>query len=385
MANTLGVYDPIFYAQEALIQLEKALGMASRVHLGYDEERRSFRKGQVVSIRRPSVFTVGDAPATAQDITTETVNINLNKWREVKFKLTDRELAFTGQRIIDDHIRPAAVAIADDIDQKLNELAMDIPWFVTMTDPAVVADVTTVHQTLFDNKVPMTEGMVHHEINGKLQNQLLQLSAFAQQQGAGAIGVATQLRGSLAVRYGQEFYANQNVATRTSGTLSALDPLLKGAGTIGQTTCILDKATLTGTLLQGDSFVLAGSTQRYAVTADATAAANEISVTITPGFVIAYADNAAGTVDLQGGAGTTLNQNVAHHRNAFALVTAPLSEMGNELGARIATIQDPITGLSLRSRLYYVGNSSEVHVALDVLYGVKTLDPNLAAISRHAV
>jgi len=69
---------------------------------------------------------------------------------------------------------------------------------------------------------------------------------------------------------------------------------------------------------------------------------------------------------------------MAFHRNAFALATAPLSTMGNELGAKIATVYNEKNGLSLRSRIYYVGNSSEVHVALDILYGVKTLDPNLA-------
>lgn len=30
MANAISVYDPIFYASEALIQLEKTLGMAIR-------------------------------------------------------------------------------------------------------------------------------------------------------------------------------------------------------------------------------------------------------------------------------------------------------------------------------------------------------------------
>jgi len=74
--------------------------------------------------------------------------------------------------------------------------------------------------------------------------------------------------------------------------------------------------------------------------------------------------------------------NTAFHKNAFALAMAPLSELGGELGARIATITDPVSSLALRSRLYYVGDSSEVHVALDVLYGVKTLDPNLACRGR---
>ena len=54
MSNTLGNYDPIFYAQEALIALNKALGMAGRVHRGYDPNPQ--QKGSVINITRPSVF-----------------------------------------------------------------------------------------------------------------------------------------------------------------------------------------------------------------------------------------------------------------------------------------------------------------------------------------
>ena len=39
MPNVLSVYDPLFYAQEALIALEKALGMAGRLtDLEFDQE-----------------------------------------------------------------------------------------------------------------------------------------------------------------------------------------------------------------------------------------------------------------------------------------------------------------------------------------------------------
>jgi len=54
MSNTLGNYDPIFYAQEALIALNKALGMAGRVHRGYDPNPQ--QKGSVINITQPSVF-----------------------------------------------------------------------------------------------------------------------------------------------------------------------------------------------------------------------------------------------------------------------------------------------------------------------------------------
>ena len=77
MSNTLGVYNPIFYAQEALILLEKALGMAGRVHRGYDEERRTFLKGETINIRKPSTFTAQNAPSSAQDLDTGTVSLVL--------------------------------------------------------------------------------------------------------------------------------------------------------------------------------------------------------------------------------------------------------------------------------------------------------------------
>ena len=73
---------------------------------------------------------------------------------------------------------------------------------------------------------------------------------------------------------------------------------------------------------------------------------------------------------------------IAFFRNAFALAMAPLPTNARELGAKVETVTDPVTGLSIRSRIYYVGDSSEIHVALDVLYGVKTLDPNLVMRMR---
>lgn len=381
MANTLGVYNPQFYAQESLINLEKALGMAARVHRGFDEERKTFNKGDTINIRRPSTLTVGDAPATAQDLTTQTVQLVLNQWREVKFKLTDKELAFTQERIITDHIRPAAYALADDIDQKLNALINDIPWFYDLASTPAVGDLTGTRKIMMDNSVPFVDpSFMHYQVGTALEAGLLDLSAFTQQQGAGDVGVASQMRGQLGLKYGMNIFANQNVLSHTKGTCSTTDLLTNGTPAVGATTMNVDAATVTGTLVPGDTFVIAGNTQRYAITNTTTAASNAFTgVTFVPGLVAAPGDGAAVTVSLDDHV-----MNCAFHRNAFAIATAPLSGMGNELGAKISTIQDPITGLSLRARIYYVGNSSEVHVALDVLYGVKTLDPNLGCRGRGA-
>lgn len=379
MANDISPYNPQFWAAEALIQLEKALGMASRVHLGYDEERRSFRRGQVVNIRRPSSFTVGDAPASAQDLDPDNVQVSLDYWKEVKFKLTDKELAFTGAQIIDEHIRPAAVALADYIDQQLALLYKDVPWFVDLQSTTAIADVTGVRKVMFDNKVPLRDvGRVHYMVGGALEQGFLNLSAFTQQQGAGDTGVSSQRSGSLGTKFGLEIFSNQNVQSHTPGTMADSAGALTADAAKGATSISVDGVTAGGTVKKGDTLVIAGNAQRYAITADATESTG-ITLAITPPLVQDYSDNDVVTIELD-----AHTANLAFHRNAFALVTAPLSDIGGELGARIAVVNDPITNLALRSRLYYVGNSSEVHVALDVLFGIKTLDPNLACRGRGA-
>lgn len=383
MANSLGYYNPLFYAQEALIQLENTMGITARFHRGYDAERKSFGKGDTIRISRPSVFTVQDAPSTAQDLNPGTLEMTLNFWKEVKFKLTDKELAFTTEKMISDHIRPAAYAIANDMDARACALYKDVPWFVDIGATAGVSDITGVWKQLFDNKVPTYDhANMHWMLDSDMTADLVGTTAFAQFQGAGPAGVETQRTGTLGQKYGFEFFTNQNVQSHTKGTCN--DTALQvgpGAVLAGVSAIPMDAVDggVTGTLVVGDTFVIAGNTQRYAVTAIATAAANAFaSVAFVPPLVQNHADNDAITVSLDNHLAT-----LAFHRNAFALATAPLSEMGNNLGANIASITDERTGLSIRARLYYVGNSSEVHVALDVLYGLKTLDPNLACRGRN--
>ena len=378
MSNTLGYYNPVFYAQEALIQLEKALGMGARVHRGYDAERRTFNKGEIINIKKPSTFTVADAPATAEDLATSGVQITLNKWREVKFKLSDKELSFTGEEIINQHIRPAVYALADDIDQSLCALYADIPWFFDIASTSAVDDITGTREVLFNNNVPLNDpASLHYMVGGAFERGLLNLSAFSQNQGAGDLGVNTQLRGSLGTKFGLEIFANQNTPSHTAGTCAdAVGAIDSGAtGYLkGVTTIHIDGVTDGGNWAVGDSFVIAGNTQRYAVTTAVTFTGGEGDVVFTPPLVADVLEDVVvtGRVDSH-------KANLAFHKNAFAIATGMLPDsIPNQLGAKVASVQDPKSGLSLRSRMYYVGNSSEVHVALDVLYGVKTLDPNLA-------
>jgi hypothetical protein len=383
MANVINPYDPIWYAQEGLAQLEKSLGMAGRVYRGYDKAPQQV--GSTIQIKTPGTFTAQDAPSSAQDLTPTSQQVTLSYWREVKFKLTDKELNTAGEVIIRDHIRPAAVALADDIDQKLVALAKEIPWYtdVALTS-AAVSDITAARRVLFDNKVPLDD--IHMMIDGALEEKFLALAAFTQFQGAGDQGVNAQMRGSLGTKFGFGIFSNQNVISLTSATVADLagtvtsNPAAKGATTLGVTALSAAAA-----LKIGDIVIITGHAPRYTLAADVTlGGSGEGNLTLAQPLEAEIAQGTVVTVVLNSGSGLTKAVNLAFHRNAFCLAMAPLTTMPRELGARIETVTDPITGLSLRSRVFYDGNASTIYVALDILYGIKVLNRNMAVRMRAA-
>ena len=372
MSNTLGSYDPLFYAQEGLKALQKALGLAPRVYRGYDKTPQS--KGSITSIRVPQVFTAGSAPASATDIVSTTVQVTLSNWQEVKFALTDKDLTISANEIISEHIEPAVYALADDIDTKLADAMYEgSPWEVSNSGPAVPADVVSARTRLFNNAAPMNDDNIHFMVDGTIGGELLYNSAFAQWQGAGDEGVKTQLTGALGKRYGMHFFENQNAPTHTKGALTAATPVIKTTVAAGLKNVIIDCATTTGTMVIGDTFTIAGHTQAYVITADATAGSNEIDVFFSPG--LQYEATAEDACVISQNTGT---QCLAFHRNYCALAMAPLSTMGGDLGgAQIESVYDPITNIGLRARKFYVGHTSTVYVAFDCLFGIKVLQPNL--------
>ena len=378
MSNTLGNYDPIWYASEALIQLQKALGMAGRVHRGYDPNPQ--QKGSLINITRPGTFTATNVNTstggTTADIDPENIQIELDTWKEVKYKLTDKELSFTKEKIITDHISPAAYALADAIDQDLCKLYKKIPWTSAITATPAVTDITTARKVLFNNKVPMGD-MLHMMVDGSVEAGLLSLSAFTTSSGSGDAGVESQLRGTLGRRYGFEIFANQNVQEHTSGTMADTAGALNADADKGATSIVVKSLTDAQTIKTGDIIKITGDNQQYVVTADYTVS-GATTMAIYPALKAAASEDAVVTVVLPSGSGLAKNQCIAFHEHAFALAMAPLSTLGDGLGAEMATATDPVTGLTLRARRWYEGNVSTLYMGLDALWGVKCLNPNLA-------
>lgn len=395
--NTLDAYSPQLYANKALDILKNRFGLASRINRQYDDERRSFERGDVVTVRRPSVFTAQSAPSSAQNLATGKIQITLDGWQEVKIELPDKEKAFTGERIIREHIEPMATALSTKVETDLNTMALLVPHAYVEPSAATAATVAGILGTwrkLFDNKCPtVDEANMFFELGGKEWADLAQLTAFAQFQGAGQLGVNTQVTGQLGTRYGFQFFPTQlrpTVAyadiTDFAGATSAI--VAKDATSMPVTGLGTVEVYKKGSIIKMTSGTDLGS--EYSVTADVTMVAGAGTFVVSPAtrnamgsgdtFSIGNTQGEAnGNQDLTVSA--LNNVNLAFHRNFAAAVFAPLpdyAEYANRLGADIATVTDPDSGITLRARVYYVGGSSKMECALDILYGYKMLQPEYA-------
>jgi hypothetical protein len=386
MANTYANYAHVVYAQRALQILMQNLGMGRRVYREYDKELRVAEKGASVAVNKPPVFTAQDSGAAAQDLTPTAVNITLDYHREIKFGITDKEAATVSPRLMEDAIPSALYTLAQDIDTKLGLLYKDVPWTVDLdgTTPGKFSDWPKIFKRLADNNVPMDPSRLFLQMNTLVTQNALSETGFVQQQGAGDEGVQSQISGRLGTKFGIQPYMNQNSPSHTKGTVNDTALQILGTAAAGATTIALDAvdAGVTGTLVAGDILSITGHTQKYAVTAVSTASGNAFAVvTITPGLTAAVVDNQAVTVTAQ-----SSGVNLAYHQNAFALVMAQLPDGGAYAkNADIAIAFDPVTALGLRYRQYYLPDTPKMMAAIDVLYGVKTLDPNLAVRARDTI
>ncbi len=390
MANTNGGYVLTRFAQEGLMYLMLALGMGSRVHRGYS--RSATEKGNTIQIPAPGDFEARDAPSDIQDIDARKVSLTLDQWKEVKFALSDKELSDVNDAIIEEHVKPAAYALAKDINEKLTGLRRSIPWAVDWDTDEVLKSVLAARARLAQNGAPITDGDVFAALDSNAEADLLSQPFMHSNNVAGAAGTTPLTDGSLDRRFGVEFFQNYALPDHVSGTIvnggdqaGALD----GAAAKGATQITIDGLTDAQTVKAGDTFVIAGNEQRYAITADAVVAGNEITVPISPQLKQAYADNSVVTFDTATGTNAdAYAANMVFHRHAFALGTAPLesdegSDQARRQGIEVETITDEENGITIRAMMWYDPNSRKNIVALDVLYGVAVLNPDLAVTVRR--
>lgn len=397
MANTLGGYELIWFTQTFISQLQKKLGMAARVHRGYSPD--ATQKGKTVRINTLSGMTVNDFGTGAVDLDAGSVDIVLDQHKEVHFAIKDSELHYSPDRIISDHIQPSAHKLARELDEALMGLYVDVPWSVDVDTTAgnEKNNIINPWEVLADNDVDVEDtgnvflGLRTGEVARIKKSDILDATTVGDQAAA-----LMNLRGSVGMYGGMNIFRHGSVQQHASGTVVSVGTdvagALNGAVAKGATSAPIDGLSGTETLAVGDSFVIAGNTQRYVITAAATLSTGAATVSFAPAAVQAYADNAV--VTFEDGTATNADAyyaNPAFHRGAFALATAPLqdelaTEQARRQGYEVEVVTDPQTNIAIRFMKWYdAQNATGLNIRADILYGVKTLDPNKAVILRSDV
>lgn len=408
MANTVLTADIV--AKEAIRVLDNELVMAKKVFRGYEEDFKmkpnGYKVGDTISIRRPTDFTVRDgAVASVQDVVEGKTSITIDKRKGVDFAFSSQDMTLKIEELSERVIKPAMVQLANQMDVDLHNLYSRVPnWVGTPgEDVNSFADfykgVTRMNQLAVpvDNRCGTFSPQDHGALLGSqtaLFNDTINKPAYREGQ-TGMIG-------------GVDLYMTQNVPTHTVGAIGGtvlIDQTLNASTTtyaaekddMIQTIHIDGLTSATATIKKGDVFTIAGVydvnpvtkaklpyLKQFTVTADATAASNEVDLLVYPALIWSGAfknvdvgaltnlDNQA--VTFVGSAAGEYPQNMLFHKNAFALVSVPLDIPPGSVGAARRTWKNT----SIRVVPYYDGANDVSNFRLDVLYGVAAIDPRLA-------
>jgi hypothetical protein len=407
MANSL--ITPSIIAKEALVQLENNLVMSNNVHREYKKE--FVKVGDTVSIRKPVKFYAADgATRVNQDVEEANTSITVDSRKHVSWGFNSADLTLTVEDYSERYIKPASIALANVIDRAGHNLYSKVWNHVGTpgTAPANFAAMALAARRMDEMAVgnDMRKAVLNPEAGYAIAGTATALfmnSANTTAYRSGAIGEIA----------GLETLRSQNVANHTVGIRSGT-PLVNGA--TQNTTYALSKSTntqslvtdgwtadQTGILKAGDVFTIAGVKavnpvpgegttgklvlpylQQFTVTADADSGASTgpATLTISPAIIVsgpyqtvdaAPADNAAITV-VTGTTVTAYPQNMAFHKNAFALVTCPL-ELPDGVNFKA---RETHKGISIRVVKQYDIDADTDVIRLDVLFGWKAIYPDLA-------
>lgn len=403
MASSNTLLTPTIIAKETLMQLTNSMSMARHVHTAYKNE--FVKVGQTVTVRKPNKFRATKAQARSNtNVSEPSTSITMSTQAHVSWAFSSVDLTTTIEDYSKRYITPAAAALANQVDADLCGLYKNV-WNsagTPGTTPATFKALGDAQQILDDEAVP-SEGRV------AIVNPAAHWSLADGLKGTFAQNVAKDIitKGYLGTIANLSIYMDQNVVRHTTGAFQAsATPLISGNVVTAATTFPLDGFNGTSnTVLAGDVFTVGsvygvnpmsgastGNLKMW-VASDATTTSSGnamATLAISPTLVYAAANpytnciRIAGSTNIMvdndvitfwGSESTAYPQNLVFHPNAFALVTVPIEIPSNVWGARET---DTDAGLSIRVVKQYDIDADEEIIRLDILYGVKTLYPELA-------
>jgi len=386
MANA--ILTPTAVTREALRVLHQKLNFVGTITREYDDSfaRQGAKIGDTLKVRLPNQYTVRTganlSTGTALDTTESSVDLKVQTQKGVDLNFTSVDLTMNLDDFSDRVLEPAMSVLAATIEADAMSMYKDVYNQVTnQGQPADFKKVLQGRKILVDNLAPLSGRTcnLNTQDNVDLVDALKGL--FNDQT-----TVAKQNReGFMGRTAGFDFV--ENTLWPTHARSAAAGYQVNGGSQIGPT---LTVNTGTGVPNAGDIFTIAGVFRVHPETKQATsvlqqfvvgAGASTTSFPISPAIVatgagqnVSASPGATAVITFVGTASSNYGISMAYQKGAFAFASADMvMPRGVDFAAR-----EVFDGVSMRIVRQYDINSDKFPCRLDVLYGFKTLRPQLA-------
>ena len=393
MSNT--ILTPTTITREALRILHQKLNYVGSINRQYDDSfaKEGAKIGDTLKIRLPNQYTVRTGAAlVAQDTAESSVSLQVGTQKGVDMNFTSVDLTLSlqdfSQRVLD----PAMSVLAAAIEADAMSMYKDVYQTVWNSGSALtMAHVLAGRKILQDALVPLdnrtanlsTQPMVDLVNDSKsLFNAQTEIS---KQYKEGYVGRAA----------GFDFMENTLWPAHTRGaanTSYTVDTRTSALATDGTAYSLFTVASGSGSWNVGDVFTIANVYRVHPETKNSTSVLHQFVVTealagtgtlkFSPSIVLGGAKqnctisstSATAAITVAGTASGTDDTSLLYHKDAFAFATADLvMPKGVDFAAR-----EVMDGISIRIVRQYDINNDKFPCRLDVLYGYKTIRPQLA-------
>lgn len=366
MANNIVTLQEI--ARQALPRLTDNLVFPGLIYRDFSEDMHGM--GDVVKVRKPVIYEAGEFSeaegVTYQDIVEDSVDVELNHIATVDARASVIEAAASIEDLNRLFVEPAARAIAEKINRDGLMLYKDVFNFVGAAGetPASLEVLSQTRKALNMAKAPLAGRCAVWDMDADAG--FASLDALVNAEKAGSNQALRE--GAIGRVYGIDNYMSQGVQEHATGITAGQNVKVKGAVAAGARVIAISGSSLEGKLLKGDIMQIGG--RNYVVTEDSAAASGNIisGVKVYP----AMEQTSDGSAVTLVGAHVA---NLAFHPMAFAYVTRPLA---NPDGQGVESYVTNFGGISLRVTRGYDQKYKRSIYSMDVLYGFKTVYPELA-------
>ena len=387
MANTLLNVDQI--TNRALMILHQKLNFIGSINRDYDNSfaQEGAKIGSTLRIRLPNQYTVRSGAALSlQDVAETNTTLAVTNQKGVDTTFSSAQLALNIFDFSQQVLEPAMAVLAANIEADAFAMARDVYNTVNGSGSSqTLRNMLQARKVLKDNLAPNATYMarIDTQSNVDLVDSLKGLFQSSNK-------IKKQYEdGVICETGGFEFAENTLLPSFTFGARN--NAYLTNAA-VAQTGSSLIVDTGANAMAAGDVFTIGGVFRVHPETKASTGVLQQFVVTaayaggggtvsIAPAIVTtgAYQNVSNGAADNQaitfvGTASATTQQSLCYHPDAFTFATADLIlPDGVHFAAR--KVQD---GISMRVVRQYDINNDLMPCRLDVLYGFKTIRPQLA-------